>query len=376
MTATTPEQEIEPTNPLLAGARSDALTAPAVENPCPHCGAARPDSHQLICKRCGFYEKLGICVDLDPTEREGGEVQAKPEATHWWQLVPLWAWIVGAGALAIIGESTAALFLTERGSAARTIWSLSQLIVGAGVLVTVHLVTYLYAIMEDDRLQVLDVILKPLAVWSRTINGLPGTWPRVAAGAWGWLAATLAVSLIGGIPYERLFDWGIKERPKKNLVQAIAQQAQETEGGADNLEDAINDFTGEAGIEEEEKSIKLLPSLDCLVLGYVPEIDKHGAVIDIQSFALAAEVHGKLRYVGMVSVAALPTEERGVLLAQMERAKRDRPMVRCDQAARWLEPQFSCRVRYKRWSSTDKLVDPRFEMMLAELDVPTKPAKK
>jgi hypothetical protein len=230
--------------------------------------------------------------------------------------------------------------------------------------------------MEDDRLQMLDVILKPLAVWERTINSLPATWTRVAAGVWGWLAATLAVSLIGGIPYERLFDWGIKERPKKNLVQAIAQQAQEAEGDADSLEDAINDFTGETGVEDEEQAFKLLPALDCLVLGYVPEIDKHGEVIDIQSFALAAEVNGKLRYVGMVDVAKLPVEERGVLLAQMERAKRDRPMVRCDQAARWLEPRFSCRVRYKKWSSTDRLIDPRFEMMLADLNVQTKSAKK
>lgn len=376
MTATAPEQELEPMDDLLAGVRSETLAAPAVENPCPHCGAGRPDSHQLICKRCGFYEKLGICVDLDPKEREGVEVQLKPEATHWWQLVPYWAWIVGAGALAIIGESVAALFVTERGSTARTVWSLTQLFVGAGVFVTVHLVTYLYAIMEDDRLQVLDVILKPLAVWGRTINSLPATWPRVAAGVWGWLAATLAVSLIGGIPYERLFDWGIKERPKKNLVQAIAQQAQEAEGDADSLEDAINDFTGETGVEDEEKAFKLLPALDCLVLGYVPEIDQHGEVIDIQSFALAAEVNGKLRYVGMVNVAKLPVEERGPLLAQMERAKRDRPMVRCDQAARWLEPRFSCRVRYKKWSSTDRLIDPRFEMMLADLNVQTKSAKK
>jgi hypothetical protein len=51
-------------------------------------------------------------------------------------------------------------------------------------------------------------------------------------------------------------------------------------------------------------------------------------------------------------------------------------MVRCDQAARWLEPRFSCRVRYKKWSSTDRLIDPRFEMMLADLNVQTKSAKK
>ena len=65
------------------------------------------------------------------------------------------------------------------------------------------------------------------------------------------------------------------------------------------------------GVEDEEQAFKLLPAIDCLVLGYVPEIDKHGEVIDIQSFALAAEVNGKLRYVGMVDVAKLPVEERG-----------------------------------------------------------------
>jgi hypothetical protein len=375
MSAATPTQELEPMDDLLTGVRED-VAPPADENPCPHCGAPRPDSHQLICKRCGFYEKLGICVDLDPAEREDAALQLKPEPTHWWQLVPFWAWIVGAGALAIVGESVAARFLTEPGSTARTVWSLTQLFVGFGVFVTVHLVTYLYAIMEDDRLQMLDVILKPLAVWERTINSLPGTWKRVAAGVWGWLAATLAVSLIGGIPYERLFDWGIKERPKKNLVQAIAQNAQQTEGGADNLEDAVKDFTGEAGVEDEQKALKMLPPLDCVVLGYVPDIDNRtGEVVDIQSFALAAEVKGKLRYVGMVSVLSLPIEERRLLLGQMERARRDRPLVRCDQAARWLEPRFSCRVRYKNWTSTDKLNDPRFEMMLADLNVPTKPAK-
>ena len=52
--------------------------------------------------------------------------------------------------------------------------------------------------------------------------------------------------------------------------------------------------------------------------------------------------------------------------------ERDRPLVRCDQVARWLEPKFSCRVRYKAWTSTDKLSDPRFEKLLADLELPTK----
>jgi len=376
MSAAPPPQELDDTDDLIAGVHED-LAAPGSENPCPHCGAPRPDSHQLICKRCGFYEKLGICVDLDPAEREGTPVELKPEATHWWQLVPFWAWIVGAGAIAIIGESVAARFVTEPGSTGRAVWALTQLFVGGGVFVTMHLVTYLYAIMEDDRLQVLDVLLKPLAVWERTINSLPATWKRVAVGVWGFLAASLALSVIGGIPYERLFDWGIKERPKKNLVQAIAQQAQETEGDSDSLEDAINDFTGEAGVEDPQEAMKLLPSIDCAVLGYVPDIDnKTGQVVDVQAFLLAAEVKGKLRYVGTVSVLSLPVEERRLLLTQMLRAQRDRPLVRCDQAARWLEPRFSCRVRYKKWSPSDKLTDPRFEMMLADLNVPIKASKK
>jgi hypothetical protein len=76
--------------------------------------------------------------------------------------------------------------------------------------------------------------------------------------------------------------------------------------------------------------------------------------------------------VGLVSAAAIPNDERLELLERMRPLERDRPLVRCDQVARWLEPKFSCRVRYKAWTSTDKLSDPRFEKLLADLELPTK----
>jgi hypothetical protein len=68
-------------------------------------------------------------------------------------------------------------------------------------------------------------MLKPIKLSSRSWRELPKRlW--VANGALnGYLAFSLSLYVIGGIPYDRLWDWGFKQPPKQNLMAAVMKQA-------------------------------------------------------------------------------------------------------------------------------------------------------
>ena len=60
-----------------------------------------------------------------------------------------------------------------------------------------------------------------------------------------------------------------KKSAKGNLLQEVVKRArEEREGGADNMEEALNDFAGEETEEEVKKIAKR--SADAIVIGYTP----------------------------------------------------------------------------------------------------------
>ena len=107
--------------------------------------------------------------------------------------------------------------------------------------------------------------------------------------------------VIGGIPYDRLWDWGVKQPPKQDLMGAVMDQVQKVEGnGEDDLEKSINDFAGKNGDESTDKPKAEPPkpkqTADCVILGF--QLNRDGS---LASLVLGTASSGQLVYAGNVS---------------------------------------------------------------------------
>jgi hypothetical protein len=279
-------------------------------------------------------------------------------------LIPRWAWKLAAGAAAIIAMSALARVLLPHPGPYRFRWTICQMVVGDMVMLAGYISSYLFAIMENDRLTLLDFVLKPFAIWSAVARELPKTFWRVALGSWG-LTALAASFIVGGLADKDLMDWG-GESARFNLVKAITAQAQQMadNGNDEGLEKAIDDFAGPANNVPPSDSVeppKPRVTVDCLIVGYEPDGER-----DFRSLILATEVDGKLTCVGVVS-AGIPQEARDELNSRMRKLKRTEPFVANHYLGVWLKPKLVCRVNAMEWSSSKKLVEPVFQKLLAEV---------
>jgi hypothetical protein len=320
---------------------------------------------QEWCKRCGWYPRLRTQVELDPWDREDvAPVQPQSLLDVWMHLIPFWAWKLLAGVVVIAGISTAARFLLPVHGGIRFTWTIAQMVLGECTLMAAHIAAYIFAAMENDRINLLDIVLKPIAVWAPVFGELPATFWRVAMGTWG-MAAVLCAFIVGGLADRDLMDWG-GTPAKSNLMRAITDQAQQLAGdNQDGLENAIEDFAGKAELKNKPKDADQPPkpkmSIDCLIIGYEP-VGKD----DFSSLILASEVGGRLAFVGTVS-PELPKEERDNLFKRMKSIEQPTPFVQTRATGTWLKPMLACRVGANSWSSSQKLVQPQFQQMLNDI---------
>ena len=74
----------------------------------------------------------------------------------------------------------------------------------------------------------MDLLLKPIKLWVRAVQQLAeavvGRRTRPCA---GWRRPSCRSLVIGGIPYERLWDWGFKQPPKQDLMGAVMDRAKQ-----------------------------------------------------------------------------------------------------------------------------------------------------
>src|SRR5262245_57851612 len=119
------------------------------------------------CLRCGWHPRLKRHIELDPWDREDVP-QTKPSSNLevWQCLIPLWGWKLIAGAVLILAISGLARFLLPKHGPYRFEWTIAQILIGAVAVIAGHIGCYMFAIMENDRLTVLDILLKPLAIWA------------------------------------------------------------------------------------------------------------------------------------------------------------------------------------------------------------------
>jgi hypothetical protein len=346
---------------------------------CANCGAPSQAASVTVCPSCGWYERLGRCVEVDPDwevmqEADaaiGGE-GAAPQLSHlgvWMNLLPAWAWIILASAAAVVVESVVAVVVTPAEIGGwRTKWSLIQLTVGSLVFIGCHFLNYLLHILEDSEVGLMDVLLRPLRLWMRTCHQLPARLWLVDSAVCGFTAAMMSILVIGALPYDRLWDWGFKAPVKHNLMGAVMDRAKKLEGrGSDNLEDAISDFAGKAGVEDVNDMPKAKPAAprlkaDCVILGY--QLDRDGR---LEYLILGTSHLKKLVYAGKVN-PEIGDEERSKLLTQLSAIQVRDPFIRlASDTAKWVQPKYACRVTYTERMKGGQLRDIKWDTLLGSI---------
>ncbi len=260
---------------------------------------------QAWCLRCGYYPVLKTFVELDESEKlsveiapDGSVVAAAPQpapkstAEVWKALIPPWGWWLIAGVAVLFAISLAARFTVQMG-APRAIWTWVQFGIGVGALIVAHITCYMHAIMVNDSLSFLDMVLKPWVIWHASFHELPRSFKRVALGSWGLSAALFAALVVGGVKYDEIIDWG-KVPPKKKKKPNVSLPV----GGvpadeSKSMEEALNDFADKAGIDTDEDKEKLLAekrknSINCVIIGFLPHREN-----DFHALVLAGEPEGK-----------------------------------------------------------------------------------
>jgi hypothetical protein len=360
---------LEPAEPL--DTRESQWTGPR----CEKCAAPIKSDAVAICRRCGWYASLGTFVELDQnwetyTDEAAEPTAAEPQKSHlrvWLDLIPRWGWVIIASTLAIVIESVVARFATPDGSALRTTWSLSQLAIGVIVAAGCHVFNFVVLATEDADFGVMDLFLKPLKLWLRAVHRMPTRLWVANAAACGLVAAAMSMLVIGGLPYERLWDWGFQQPVKQDLMGAVMDRAKKLNSGDDGeLEDAIGDFAGSADAEAGDAyktPEKPREKSDCIILGY--QVDREGR---LDTLILGAVHRKKLIYVGRVS-PEMAEEARSALLAELMAIKTLKPFITIEADGTWVKPKFTCRVSYGEKMRNGQLRDVKWDALLGSVQV-------
>ena len=350
---------------VLEAPQSKETDIASSDDVCVKCATPR-DPKIGWCARCGFYPMIGTYVEVDPWHEEDGQavVAKQPEEPFKLTDIPVWAVGLATGVAVLIAMSVGVRLLTPADSSLRTGWALSQLATGVLTGFIGTLGCYLFAIMDDDSLGLLDMLLKPIRVWVPSLRDLPHSFRRVSAGLWGFTAAVLALVVIDGIPYHKL--WEGERRAKVSLVHAITQHAAQAGADDEDLEGAIGNFAGKAGIDNlKKKEIERKRSAECLIIGYMPLGDR-----DFSSLILASIEAGQLRYIGTVS-EGVPQEVRQQLNGMLRQIPLDEPFVKCSLPGLWVRPMLVCNVHFQSWTHGRTMNKPLFIEMLADVDAPS-----
>ena len=339
---------------------------------CEKCNAPIKSDVVSICRSCGWYSSLGTFVELDPNwdtseEDEPTEaVSVAPQKSHvrvWLDLMPRWSWVMIACALVVVVESVVVRFATPPGSSLRTVWSLSQLALGFFAVVGCHVFNFLVLATEDADFGALDLILKPFKLWAKAVRNLPTRLWVANSAVCGLTAMIMSFLVIGGLPYERLWDWGFQEPVKQNLMGAVMDRAKQIEATNDDLEESIGDFAGSQDTEGVEVKAPEKPreKADCVILGY--QLDRDGR---LSSLLLGTAHRNRLIPAGRVS-PEMPDGERSDLLATLEAIKRRDPFIAIEAEATWVEPRLTCRVTYGERLKGGRLRDLKWDTLLGAM---------
>ncbi|MEM6329776.1 MAG: hypothetical protein AAF790_05960 [Planctomycetota bacterium] len=355
---------------------AESPNAPAAGGPCcQQCGESFATAQTTACPRCGWYASAGVYVEIerDWEAPAAGQPAAPPPSaiTAALRMIPAWAWVIAASGVAVLTASVAVRFgITDE--AVRSSWSVAQLLIGLCTMLGCHVAVFIVTAMDDPDSGIADVIVKPTSGWRKLLAAMPRK--HLLANAFCTAAAAVlgSVVIIGGIPYDQLWQWNIKEPPKKNLLGAIANAAPAGGGEEMGMEEAMGAFAedaavkggGKAGPGNRSQSAAPLKrkKIDALILGY--QSDRNS---QISTLFIATEVNGRLLYAGRVT-PELSLDEGLELLDDLRRFPSPRPTVTApDEATAWVKPRFTCRVSYDKRVESGRLQGLMWEEMLGEI---------
>ncbi len=176
--------------------------------------------------------------------------------------------------------------------------------------------------------------------------------------------------VIGGLPYDEVWNWGFKPPAKKNLLGAIAEKAGAGQGEEQSMEEAVGSFAKNAAVDgnlpegakpKDPTGEAARQTIDALIVGY--ELTTNGK---IDRFFLATEQNGKLFYAGRVR-PSLTEEQAAELPARLSAARAPRPFINVPGSAIWLQPRFTCRVTYHKRVESGMLQGMIWEDLLGEV---------
>ena len=343
--------------------------------------AAPLETENDVCRSCGYYAKLGITVDVDaeweaafdPTYQPAEGAQSQTAWEEFCTAVPIWTWPLAISNLAIVALSLVGRLLLPAESIVLEFWGVWQLVLGLALASAMHVLCFIMAASSDTSIGIFDMIISPLKAWLLTFSRLPERLWVVIAGSNGVTLALAAMLIIGGIQWDRLWDWGIKAPPKQSLVSAIASAAANGPSNDDGLEDAVQGFAGQAGGGVTgQANNKLKPNTppaprfkaDCLIIGF--ELNNRD---EISKLLLASERNGQLMYAGSIK-PELDTNENLRLAKRMIEMRTSQPFVKVKLNAQWVQPRFTCRISYAKQEESGRLQDMQWEELLPEIKMP------
>lgn len=330
-----------------------------VVNPCLKCGVEK-DPDFPMCRSCGYYETLDTFVEVDDDNPD-----AIVGADSGGFKMPTWGWTLIAIQVVIILESLFVTFNFASGSVVRTAWSLAQLLIGFCVALAAHARATFLNVMEDAEADIGDFFMKPFKVWGAVIGGLPKSFPWLAMVTSGLMAVLLSLCLIRSIPFNKLFESDAPPPKAPNLAKAIAEQAKEAEDPDMTMEEALDEFAGEAMDEEEEEEENPRVHEQGVIIGYyAPD----GNASKISSIIVATAVKKKLEIFGTFSTG-LDDDMKAKLAEDFSQIRRKSPFVKTSLAAKWVHPIYLCEISYEL-DNKEQPRELRFERIVGKSKLP------
>jgi hypothetical protein len=339
---------------------------------CEKCAAPLKSDVVTICRSCGWYPSLGRFVEVDKNwDFDDDSLNDAPQPTQkshlrvWIDLIPRWGWVIIGSVFAVVVESVAVRLLTPAGSSLRTTWSLTQLAFGLLAFAGCHIFNFLVLAAEDADVGTIDLVMKPVKLWMRAAHNLPARLWLSNTAATSVTAAVMSPLVIGGLPYERLWDWGIEAPTKQELMGAVMDRVKklESRNGADNLEDAIGDFAGTADGLSDQQTTPETPreKADCVILGY--KLDRDG---NVESFELGTNYLARLVYAGRVK-PQMPADEKASLIQRLKSIRTHQPLIPIQaESVVWVKPKYACRVSFE-YRKKGQLYGVKWERLLGRI---------
>lgn len=366
------------TPPASGDAGPEAASVPS----CAKCGFA---TAAAACPRCGWYASLGIHVEIDPAyealmaapgEATGDADEPLPAPPAWrkhldvWAgLIPWWGWVLLGTTLGCVAAAIAVRLTVAASPTAHAWCGVGGLVAGLMAAFAAHFVAFILCSAHDATFGAVDLVVRPLKSWKRVLGELPERLWLANTANFGLSLAVSSTAIIGGIPYEKLLDWGFKAPPKASLVGAIVDAAKQAPEDDKSMEEAMGEFAEGAGADDldskpAEPAKPPREKLECLIIGY--QGDKAGR---IDALLLASEAGGKLRYVGRVRPALTPKEQAD-LRKKFSKHISTRPFVKTSDSGNWLRPRFTCSVTYTKWPEGGRPQEVEWGALLNEVSLP------